>query len=214
LAFEACAASQGCMNNFTFGLDGEGGFGYYETICGGSGAGPTWHGTSGVHTHMINTRITDPESLERCYPVILRQFALRQGSSGRGKYNGGEGTIRDVEFRIPMAVHQCRRQEFGQGERWRSFCCSVARWWRIWARQRDNGYCLCLAAASDICAACGRQHCNHEESWGSSVIVDVAVLRCGILIARKLDCRNISSSLHFLTRSPSNVMENASGVVL
>jgi 5-oxoprolinase (ATP-hydrolysing) len=104
LAFEACAASQGCMNNFTFGLDGEGGFGYYETICGGSGAGPTWHGTSGVHTHMINTRITDPESLERCYPVILRQFALRQGSSGRGKYNGGEGTIRDVEFRIPMTA--------------------------------------------------------------------------------------------------------------
>lgn len=104
LALEACAASQGCMNNFTFGLDGDGGFGYYETICGGSGAGPSWHGTSGVHTNMTNTRITDPESLERRYPVILRQFALRPGSGGQGKHNGGDGIIRDVEFRIPMTA--------------------------------------------------------------------------------------------------------------
>ncbi|KAG9566358.1 putative 5-oxoprolinase, partial [Aureobasidium melanogenum] len=103
-AFETCAASQGCMNNFTFGVDGEGGFGYYETICGGSGAGPTWHGTSGVHTHMTNTRITDPESLERRYPVVLREFSLRSGSGGRGEFNGGDGVIRDVEFRIPMTA--------------------------------------------------------------------------------------------------------------
>ncbi|KAH0346099.1 putative 5-oxoprolinase, partial [Aureobasidium melanogenum] len=103
-AFETCAASQGCMNNFTFGVDGEGGFGYYETICGGSGAGPTWHGTSGVHTNMTNTRITDPESLERRYPVILREFSLRSGSGGRGEFNGGDGVIRDVEFRIPMTA--------------------------------------------------------------------------------------------------------------
>lgn len=101
-AFEACAASQGCMNNFTFGVDGENGFGYYETICGGSGAGPTWHGTSGVHTNMTNTRITDPESLERRYPVILRQFSLRSGSGGRGQFNGGDGIIREIEFRMPM----------------------------------------------------------------------------------------------------------------
>ncbi|KAJ2999987.1 hypothetical protein HDV02_001244 [Globomyces sp. JEL0801] len=79
-AFQACAASQGCCNNLTFGKnakeDGDG-FGYYETIAGGSGAGPTWDGRGGVHTHMTNTRITDPEIMERRYPVILREFSLR-----------------------------------------------------------------------------------------------------------------------------------------
>jgi 5-oxoprolinase (ATP-hydrolysing) len=70
-AFGACAASQGCMNNLTFGNEN---FGYYETIAGGAGAGPTWHGKSGVHTHMTNTRITDPEVMELRYPVIVRKF--------------------------------------------------------------------------------------------------------------------------------------------
>lgn len=103
-AFGACAASQGCMNNFTFGINGENGFGYYETICGGSGGGPTWRGSSGVHTNMTNTRINDPESLERQYPVVLRRFILRPGSGGDGKFPGGDGVIRDVEFRIPMTA--------------------------------------------------------------------------------------------------------------
>ncbi|OQE46967.1 hypothetical protein PENCOP_c001G06821 [Penicillium coprophilum] len=103
-SFKVCAASQGCMNNFTFGNDGENGFGYYETIAGGSGGGPGWAGTSGVHTNMTNTRITDPESLERRYPVILRRFCLRAGSGGAGMYPGGEGVIRDVELRLPMSV--------------------------------------------------------------------------------------------------------------
>ncbi|EFX05636.1 hydantoinase [Grosmannia clavigera kw1407] len=103
-AFKASAASQGCMNNFTFGRDGENGFGYYETIAGGSGAGPTWSGTSGVHTNMTNTRITDPESLERRYPVVLRRFSLRPGSGGIGEFCGGDGVIRDVEFRLPMSA--------------------------------------------------------------------------------------------------------------
>ncbi|CAI7580338.1 unnamed protein product [Penicillium palitans] len=103
-SFKICAASQGCMNNFTFGNDGENGFGYYETIAGGSGGGPGWAGTSGVHTNMTNTRITDPESLERRYPVILRRFSLRDGSGGAGMYPGGEGVIRDVELRLPMSV--------------------------------------------------------------------------------------------------------------
>lgn len=103
-AFRTCAASQGCMNNFTFGCDGANGFGYYETISGGSGAGPSWAGTSGVHTNMTNTRITDAESLERRYPVVLRRFCFRQGSGGQGTFPGGDGVIRDVEFRIPMAV--------------------------------------------------------------------------------------------------------------
>lgn len=105
LAFQASAASQGCMNNLTFGSDdSENGFGYYETICGGSGAGPTWKGTSGVHTNMTNTRITDPEILERRYPVVLRRFDLRPGSGGVGLHNGGDGIVRTIEFSMPMKV--------------------------------------------------------------------------------------------------------------
>ncbi|GMG27511.1 unnamed protein product [Aspergillus oryzae var. brunneus] len=103
-SFKVCAASQGCMNNLTFGNDGENGFGYYETIAGGSGAGPSWAGTGGVHTNMTNTRITDPESLERRYPVALRRFSLRRGSGGAGMYPGGDGVIRDIELRLPMSV--------------------------------------------------------------------------------------------------------------
>lgn len=114
--FNACAASQGDCNNLTFGFGGNAstadgrkdsptkGFGYYETIAGGSGAGPTWDGTSGVHTHMTNTRITDAEVFERRYPVILREFALRKGSAGTGLHRGGEGVVRDIEFRIPVQV--------------------------------------------------------------------------------------------------------------
>ncbi|KAI9893319.1 MAG: hypothetical protein M1814_000449 [Vezdaea aestivalis] len=111
--FRACAASQGCTNNLTFGYGGNStgqvetkGFGYYETIAGGSGAnqGPEWDGTSGVHTHMTNTRITDAEIFERRYPVILREFSLRKGSGGAGLHAGGDGVVRDIEFRIPMQV--------------------------------------------------------------------------------------------------------------
>jgi len=80
------------------------GFGYYETIAGGSGAGPTWEGADGVHVHMTNTRITDAEVFERRYPVILREFGLRTGSAGQGLHKGGEGVIRDIEFRIPVTV--------------------------------------------------------------------------------------------------------------
>jgi len=110
--FQACAASQGDCNNLTFGFGGNlgdgseatRGFGYYETIAGGSGAGETWEGTSGVHTHMTNTRITDTEVFERRYPVLLREFSLRKGSGGEGQHKGGEGVIRDIEFRIPVQV--------------------------------------------------------------------------------------------------------------
>ena len=100
-AFAACAASQGCMNNLTFG-DKE--FGYYETIAGGSGAGPTWVGRSGIHTHCTNTRITDPEILERRYPVLLREFSLREGSGGAGKHKGGDGVIRELEPLRPLVM--------------------------------------------------------------------------------------------------------------
>ncbi|KAI0851228.1 Hydantoinase B/oxoprolinase-domain-containing protein [Daldinia vernicosa] len=108
-AFEACAASQGCCNNLTFGFGGNvsgeeevRGFGYYETIAGGSGAGPDWEGTSGVHVHMTNTRITDSEVFERRYPVLLHEFSIRKGSGGNGQHRGGDGVVRDIEFRIPI----------------------------------------------------------------------------------------------------------------
>jgi 5-oxoprolinase (ATP-hydrolysing) len=93
------AASQGTMNNFTFGNDR---YQYYETICGGSGAGPDFDGTSAVHTHMTNSRLTDPEVLEVRYPVLLRRFELRTNSGGDGAHRGGDGTVREVEFRERM----------------------------------------------------------------------------------------------------------------
>ncbi|MEN8190634.1 MAG: hydantoinase B/oxoprolinase family protein, partial [Thermodesulfobacteriota bacterium] len=100
-AFGVAAGSQGCMNNFTFGSEK---FGYYETIGGGAGGGPDWHGQSGVHTHMTNTRITDPEILERRYPVLLREFSIRRGSGGAGKFRGGNGLVREIEFLEPLNV--------------------------------------------------------------------------------------------------------------
>ena len=77
---------------------------YLKTIAGGSGAGPDWHGTSGVHTHITNTRIGDVEILERRYPVLIHRFGLRDGSGGDGKFKGGEGVIRDIEFTEPLQV--------------------------------------------------------------------------------------------------------------
>lgn len=100
-AFEACAASQGCMNNVSFGSEKSG---YYETVAGGAGAGPGWSGRSGVHSHMTNTRITDPEILEKRYPVVLQQFSLRPGSGGAGRFPGGDGVIRKLLFRSKMIL--------------------------------------------------------------------------------------------------------------
>ncbi len=93
--FGILACSQGTMNNLLFGDDT---FSYYETIGGGCGAGPGFHGASGVHHHMTNTRITDPEVLEYHYPVRLERFALRRGSGGKGKYHGGDGLVREITF--------------------------------------------------------------------------------------------------------------------
>jgi len=95
------AACQGTMNNLTFGNER---FGYYETIGGGAGAGPGFAGASGVHTHMTNTRITDPEVLESRFPVRVVQFALRPGSGGAGRWRGGDGLVRELEFLEPMQV--------------------------------------------------------------------------------------------------------------
>jgi len=96
------APSQGTMNNFTF---GNARHQYYETIAGGSGAGPDHDGTSAVQTHMTNSRLTDPEVLETRLPVRLERFAIRRGSGGKGKHKGGDGVIRDVRFLEPMRAN-------------------------------------------------------------------------------------------------------------
>ncbi|MBM3570320.1 MAG: 5-oxoprolinase, partial [Alphaproteobacteria bacterium] len=100
-ALGVMAAAQGTMNNVTF---GNARYQYYETICGGSGAGPDHPGTSAVHTHMTNSRLTDPEVLEWRFPVVLEDFGIRPGSGGRGRFSGGDGTRRKIRFREPMTV--------------------------------------------------------------------------------------------------------------
>ena len=87
------------MNNITFGDET---FGYYETVAGGAGAGPGWHGRSGVHTHMTNTRLTDPEILERRYPVLVQKFSLAESTGGSGRWRGGDGVVRELLFRKPL----------------------------------------------------------------------------------------------------------------
>lgn len=123
-AFRAAAASQGCMN--CMGFFGRGGIGpdgkplpgfaynYGETIAGGAGAGPTWHGASGLHTHMTNTRTTDAEVLERRYPILVREFSIREGSGGKGKFNGGCGVIRDFECRTPLTFSMISERRVNQ----------------------------------------------------------------------------------------------------
>lgn len=98
------AASQGTMNNLLFGRSGAQAFGYYETVGGGAGAGPGFDGADAVHTHMTNTRLTDPEVLELRYPVRLRRCAIRQGSGGAGRSRGGCGMIREIEFLAALQV--------------------------------------------------------------------------------------------------------------
>ena len=100
-ALGLAAASQGTMNNLLFGNDE---FGYFETICGGAGAGPHFDGANAVHTHMTNTRITDAEIIEHRYPVRLLRFAIRRGSGGDGAHRGGDGVVRELEFLAPMSL--------------------------------------------------------------------------------------------------------------
>ena len=101
-ALRLMGAGQGTMNNFTFGDNAE--YQNYETICGGSGAGPDFDGTSAVHTHMTNTLATDPEILEWRFPVVLESFSIRHGSGGAGRHRGGDGIIRRVRFRESMTA--------------------------------------------------------------------------------------------------------------
>ncbi len=94
-ALGLAAASQGTMNNTLF---GDKSFGYYETVCGGAGATPDSAGADAIHTHMTNTRLTDPEVIEKRYPVRVREFSIRRGSGGAGKHRGGDGIVRRLEF--------------------------------------------------------------------------------------------------------------------
>ena len=100
-ALGVMAASQGTMNNFTFGSDR---YQYYETIAGGSGAGQGFNGTDAVQTHMTNSLLTDPEVLESRFPVVLESFEIRKGSGGKGKYCGGNGTVRKIRFTEAMTA--------------------------------------------------------------------------------------------------------------
>jgi 5-oxoprolinase (ATP-hydrolysing) len=95
------AASQGTMNNFTF---GDKNYQYYETICGGSGAGPDFDGAAAVQTHMTNSRLTDPEVLESRFPVLIERFGVRRESGGAGGHSGGDGAVRMIRFRKPMTA--------------------------------------------------------------------------------------------------------------
>ncbi|ODR91498.1 5-oxoprolinase [Sinorhizobium alkalisoli] len=98
-AIGALSSAQGTMNNLTFGNDT---YQYYETICSGAPAGPGFNGADAVHTHMTNSRLTDPEILELRYPVVLEDFHIREGSGGRGQWNAGNGTSRTIRFRERM----------------------------------------------------------------------------------------------------------------
>ncbi len=101
LALGQQAASQGTMNNFTFGNEH---YQYYETLCGGTGAGPGFAGASAVHSHMTNSRLTDPEVLEWRFPVRLEAFAIRRSSGGQGRWPGGDGVVRRIRFLEPMVA--------------------------------------------------------------------------------------------------------------
>ncbi len=100
-ALRLAACSQGTMNNVLF---GNAGFGYYETIGGGCGAGPGFDGASAVHSHMTNTRITDAEILEHRFPVRVERFTIRRGSGGAGRFRGGDGAVREIVFLAPMSL--------------------------------------------------------------------------------------------------------------
>ncbi|KAL0812063.1 hypothetical protein ABMA28_009453, partial [Loxostege sticticalis] len=159
-AFQVCAASQGCMNNLTL---GEESWGYYETVAGGSGAGPGWHGAGGVHTHMTNTRITDVEVVERRYPMLVASFSLRAGSGGRGRWNGGDGVTRELVFRrtVQLSVLTERRafQPYGMnggepGERGLNLL------------QRTDGRLINLGGKSSIVANPGDKYIMNSPSGG------------------------------------------------
>ncbi len=129
------AASQGSMNNFSF---GDGRHQYYETVCGGAGAGPDFAGASAVHSHMTNSRLTDVEVLEQQFPVRVERFALRRGSGGAGIYRGGDGVVRRLRFLAPVHANllalRRRVAPFGLGGG------GAGRPGRQWIERADGGH--------------------------------------------------------------------------
>ncbi|MFN5856201.1 MAG: hydantoinase B/oxoprolinase family protein [Pseudanabaenaceae cyanobacterium] len=148
-ALGVLASAQGTMNNFTFGNES---YQYYETICGGSGAGANFHGTDAVHTHMTNSRLTDPEVLESRFPVRVESFRIRQGSGGAGAFHGGCGVVRQIRFGAAMNASILSNQRiygpFGlqgghDGEKGRN-------WW-----QKNDGSVIELPSTTNITVAVG-----------------------------------------------------------
>ena len=117
-ALGALGSAQGTMNNLTF---GDARYQYYETICSGAPAGPGFNGASAVHTHMTNSRLTDPEVLESRFPVVLEDFHIRRGSGGKGQWRAGDGTLRRLRFRermdLALLTGPPPRAEFRHGGR-------------------------------------------------------------------------------------------------
>ena len=147
-ALQLCAGSQATMNNVLF---GNGQFGYYETVCGGTGAGPDFPGTDAVHSHMTNTRITDPEILEFRYPLRVERFAIRRGSGGRGRFSGGDGVIRELRFLAPVELSLLtqQRREGAYGLQGGQLGATGRQW-----IERADGQCVELSAidGSSMCS--------------------------------------------------------------
>ena len=132
-------------------LFGNGQCGYYETVCGGTGAGPDFPGTDAVHSHMTNTRITDPEILEFRYPVRVERFAIRRGSGGRGRFSGGDGVIRELRFLAPVELSLLtqQRREGAYGLQGGQLGATGRQW-----IERADGQCVELSAidGSSMCS--------------------------------------------------------------
>jgi len=178
-ALGVLAASQGTMNNFTFGNER---YQYYETVAGGSGAGPGFDGADVVQTHMTNSRLTDPEVLEWRFPVLLERFAIRHGSGGRGRWHGGDGAVRRVRFLeamtagtpmvlgpdLPTMEAVLRKEDLGRVAA--SMGCL-----RVMLTKCGRGCCVCEASATrprtrSRCTACST---TARAAWSANGCSDV-----------------------------------------
>lgn len=147
-ALGLCSGGQGTMNNLLYGNDR---FGTYETIGGGAGAGEGFDGADGVHTHMTNTRITDAEILEARYPVRVREFSIRRGTGGAGRWRGGDGLIREIEFLEDVEV-----SFLGQHRVERPFALEGGEPGRVgkqWIRRRDGALDAVAGVSASALAA-------------------------------------------------------------
>ena len=156
-ALDACASAQATMNNVIFGDDT---YQYYETVCGGVGAGPGFDGWGPVQTHMTNTRMTDPEVLELRYPVRLEEFSIRRGSGGAGQWRGGDGSRRRIRF-LRADAGDRRRLPPQRRAAW-------AAWRRRWRCPAGNGWNGRMAAIEPIPGNSG----SAELAIGDALVVE------------------------------------------